>query len=141
MQEIKPETICHIASRARQLNVEGDVLINEEEREGDVEQLIEDVELGRAVHTEHEREPAYLELRSFIDDLSLDEQYELIALAWLGRGDGTKANWDELVELAEERHTKRTGDYLLAMPLLADYLEDALHEFDISCADFEGGHG
>jgi hypothetical protein len=63
-----------------------------------------------------------------------------VALAWLGRGDGTIDDWDELRAEAARAHNKRTAAYLLGMPLLADHLDEALSQFDRSCDDFEMGH-
>jgi hypothetical protein len=62
------------------------------------------------------------------------------ASAWLGRGDGTIDDWDELRAEAARAHNKRTAAYLLGMPLLADHLDEALSQFDRSCDDFEMGH-
>jgi len=65
----------------------------------------------------------------------------LVALAWLGRGeDSNKDDWEDLVRLAYERHNDRTANYLLGMPMLADYLQEALQIFDVSCEDFENEH-
>ena len=54
------------------------------------------------------------------------------AAVWLGRGDGTLADLDELRAEAARAHNKRTASYLLGMPLLSDYLEEALSQFGIS---------
>ncbi len=138
MIEIKPEAVCHIVFRARQMQAADDLLevANEnEEQPLDLDDLDEEA-LERGVHDEHEHDPTYTELKEFIDGLSFDVQYELIALAWLGR-DSAEDEWAELLRLARERRTEHTADYLLAMPLLADYLQDALQVFDISCEDFE----
>lgn len=66
------------------------------------------------------------ELRELIDDLNVDEAAELVALAWIGRGDYDAAEWSEAVEQARQRANKRTSEYLLGMPLLGDYLEEGL---------------
>ncbi|WP_044548255.1 DUF3775 domain-containing protein [Mesorhizobium japonicum] len=66
------------------------------------------------------------ELRELIDDLNVDEAAELIALAWVGRGDYDAAEWVDAVTAARERANKRTAKYLLGMPLLADWLEEGL---------------
>jgi hypothetical protein len=42
-------------------------------------------------------------------------------------------DWDELRAEATRAHNKRTASYLLGMPLLADYLDEALSEFGHSC--------
>lgn len=66
------------------------------------------------------------ELRELINDLNVDEAAELIALAWVGRGDYDASEWADAVTAARERANKRTAKYLLGMPLLADLLEEGL---------------
>jgi hypothetical protein len=66
------------------------------------------------------------ELRELIADLNVDETANLIALMWLGRGDYERAEWSEAVEEARQRDRKKAVDYLLGMPLLAEWLEDGL---------------
>jgi hypothetical protein len=41
---------------------------------------------------------------------------------------------------AARAHNKRTAAYLLGIPLLSDYLEEALSLFDLSCDDVEMSH-
>ena len=66
------------------------------------------------------------ELRELIADLNVDEIAELIALAWIGRGDFEATEWTEAVSAARDRGTRRVADYLLGMPMLGDWLEDGL---------------
>ncbi len=66
------------------------------------------------------------ELRELIDDLNIDEAAELVALAWVGRGDYDAAEWADAVAEARQRGNKRTSSYLLGLPMLADYLEEGL---------------
>ncbi len=73
------------------------------------------------------------EIAAAIFAMSEDEQIDLVALAWLGRGDGSVSDWDELRAEAARAHNKRTASYLLGMPLLADYLDEALSQFGHSC--------
>jgi len=80
------------------------------------------------------------ELKAWIDGLNWDEQCQMVALTWLGRGDFAKEDWDEAVKTAGDRHTEHTAEYLLGMPLLADSLEEGLAQFDLSCEDFDMGH-
>ncbi|MGP1253719.1 MAG: DUF3775 domain-containing protein [Kiloniellales bacterium] len=77
------------------------------------------------------------ELMTFIRNLDEEEQIELVALTWLGRGDYEGDQWSEAVEAASERHNKRTAEYLIGIPLLSDYLEEGLAAFDLSCVDFD----
>lgn len=66
------------------------------------------------------------ELRELIDDLNIDEAAELVALAWVGRGDYDAAEWADAIVEARQRGNKRTSSYLLGMPMLANYLEEGL---------------
>jgi hypothetical protein len=61
------------------------------------------------------------ELSNEIIDLNIDAQVDLVALAWMGRGD-----FDTLEEARVEARSRREGPtarYLLGMPLLGDLLE------------------
>ncbi|QHO75594.1 hypothetical protein ACH79_26120 [Bradyrhizobium sp. CCBAU 051011] len=81
--------------------------------------------------------PVQNELKSIIRGLNEDEQIDLVALAWLGRGDGDLADWDDLRAEAARAHNKRTAEYLLGMPTLGDDLEEALAQFGHSAEEFE----
>lgn len=61
-----------------------------------------------------------------IQGLGPDQQAELVALMWLGRGDGEPENWQDLVADAGDRREIPTEDYLLGHPLVADYWADGL---------------
>lgn len=71
------------------------------------------------------------ELHHIIDDLNDDEAVELVALSWVGRGTYTPNDWREACQTARQERTNSTADYLLATPLLADYLEEGLAAFDM----------
>jgi len=82
---------------------------------------------------------AYKELHEFIDDLNEDQQIDLVALAWVGRGDFGLEDWAEAQQAAADARSGPTSEYLLGMPLLPDYLEDALSDMDRSCEGEELG--
>ncbi|TGV63878.1 DUF3775 domain-containing protein, partial [Mesorhizobium sp. M2D.F.Ca.ET.160.01.1.1] len=48
------------------------------------------------------------ELRELINDLNIEEAAELIAQAWVGRGDYDASEWAETVAAARKRDNKRT---------------------------------
>jgi hypothetical protein len=52
----------------------------------------------------------------------------------LEREDGTMEKWEALRE-----HGGRVAAYLLGQPLVSNYLEDGLKQFDISIEEFENG--
>ncbi|MCB1991069.1 MAG: DUF3775 domain-containing protein, partial [Geminicoccaceae bacterium] len=97
---------------------------------GEVDELEEHVEPEDEAHDDNTED----ELRSLIDDLNDDEQVELVALAWLGRGSYGIEEWAEAQAEARRAHNKRTAQYLLGMPLLADYLDEGLAAFGVSCS-------
>ena len=74
---------------------------------------------------------------SFIRDLNEDEQASLVALAWIGRGSFGPEELEEALATARAERTNRTDEYLLGMPLLPDYLEEALDRLGYSVEDAE----
>lgn len=81
-------------------------------------------------------DPVHAELLLFIRALDLEEQINLVALAWVGRGTYDASEWQQALETARTEHNTRTAEYLLGLPLLGDYLEEGLAAFDLDCADF-----
>jgi hypothetical protein len=68
----------------------------------------------------------YDELMEFVRGLDEDEQVELVALAWVGRGTYDVSEWSAAVTEARRAHNKRTAEYLTSLPKLGDYLEEGL---------------
>lgn len=77
------------------------------------------------------------EFRGFIDGLGTDEQAELVALMWVGRGSYEAEELDEAIATAASEATTPTADYLLGSPHLADHLEAALDALNISATSLE----
>ena len=77
------------------------------------------------------------ELKEFIHDLNDDEKVNLVALAWIGRGSFGPEELDEALATARAERNQRTAEYLLGIPLLPDYLEDALDRLGYSVEDAE----
>lgn len=73
-----------------------------------------------------EGDATYQELAEFIRSLDEEEQVNLVALAWLGRGTYSVAEWDDALAEARRAHNKRTAEYLTSLPKLGDYLEEGL---------------
>jgi hypothetical protein len=76
------------------------------------------------------------EIDSAIGALNDDQKLDLIALAWIGRGDFTFDEWAEARDGAREVGAARTTRYLLGMPTLSDYLQDALSQLGYSLDDY-----
>lgn len=132
MIEMDLNKICFIVVKARQFDAQEDVV------EPDYGSNASDDQF-RQVLEAYADDPTAEELRETVDDLNIDEQCQLVALAWLGRGDYTADDWDDAVATARDAHNEHTAAYLMGMPLLADYLEEGLAAFELSCEDFETG--
>jgi hypothetical protein len=77
------------------------------------------------------------ELRAFIDRLNQDEEAELIALFWIGRGSFDAEDWDEALRTAQAEATTPTADYLLGSPHFADHLESGAEAMGLDIAGEE----
>ena len=124
--EIAADKLSFIVSLAREF----DVKVAPEEP--DPEAGTDDDDIPSHVLEDHDDDPAEAELRTFIDELDEDEQIDLVALVWLGRGDGEASDWESLRAEAAEAHNDRTADYLMGMPILGDYLEEGMNAFGLS---------
>jgi hypothetical protein len=80
-----------------------------------------------------------LELMEFIRSMDEDEQINMVALAWVGRGTYDLTEWREALNEARAQHNKRTAEYLIGLPLLGDYLEEGLAAFGLDCEAFDEG--
>ncbi|WP_040819519.1 DUF3775 domain-containing protein [Litoreibacter arenae] len=85
----------------------------------------------------HEMDRAENELRAFIDGLNEDEQAELVALMWIGRGSFDSGDWDEALMTARQEKITPTEDYLLGIPHLADHLENGAEMMGYDLSDAE----
>ena len=125
---ISPEKVFFVTSKARQTDIEAG--------EPDLMADFADDDAGsgpRARGGDTDRS----QLSGFIRGLNEDEQVELVALMWLGRGDGELDNWRDLRAEAAQVHNRRTASYLIGTPMLADYLEEAMSQFGVAAEDFE----
>lgn len=77
------------------------------------------------------------ELRAFLERLSEEEQVDLVALMWIGRGSFDADEFQEARETAIAEATVPTPDYLIGTPHLSDHLESGLDELGLSAADEE----
>ena len=127
---ISPEKVAAILAKARQFDVK-DVVTDPDSGSN----ASDDAMLS--VLEDHASDPSRTELSAMIRGLNEDEQIDLVALAWLGRGDGDIGDWQEIRREADRAHNRRTAQYLIGMPLLSDYLEEALSQFGPSAEECE----
>jgi hypothetical protein len=129
---ISSDKVCFIIAKAREFDVKDLATVSDEASNPSDDRMVEVLE------DRPDEDAVQQELRSLIDDMSDDEQIDLVTLAWLGRGDAGVEGWQDLRNEAARAHNRRThATYLLAMPLLPTYLQDALSELGLSCDDFE----
>ncbi|WP_343080693.1 DUF3775 domain-containing protein [Ostreiculturibacter nitratireducens] len=128
MLQISPEKVAHVIVRAREL----DAKVASWDSPGDVREADSILESRSGDATE-------AELREFIRDMNEDEQASLVALMWVGRETYAADELEEAIATARAEKTNPTEDYLLGVPLLADYLEDGLDALGISVEDAEDG--
>lgn len=126
MPTINTDKVCFIIVKARELESE------DEGVDADASNPTDD--RFSAVLTEEAFDTVRAEIASFIDAMDVDEQAELVALAWVGRGDYSGQEWDDAVAEARARKEQPVSTYLLGLPLLAALLEGGLDEFGESCA-------
>jgi hypothetical protein len=128
--EIAPEKIAHVIIKAREYDAKVGAWDDSPE-DGDAE------EDPSAILEDFANDPTRAELASFIDRLNYDEQANLVALMWVGRGTYEKEEFEEAVETARSERINATSSYLLGIPLLSDYLEEGLEKLGYSVDDIE----
>ena len=116
---VNPDDVRVLVVKARQINAkEGEALPEDASNDAD-----------DGMHSVLEIDPANdatrQEIASYIHGMNVDEQADLLALALIGRGDY------DVVEFADARAELENIDvpierYLLGMPLLGDYFDEAL---------------
>jgi Protein of unknown function (DUF3775) len=130
MPEINPAKVCFVIEKARELLSEDVGMPPDASNPTDDGERIVLTDANNAFRRE---------LVEFVRDLDVDESAALVALAWIGRGDFEAEDWKSAVTAAGDRHEGPTWKYLLGIPLLPDYLQDALSAFGRSCEDYELG--
>jgi hypothetical protein len=125
--EISPTKVGFIILKAREYGAKVGAWDEGATSDHDAESILEDFS----------DDSTLAELKEFIGDLNEDEQVSLVALAWIGRGSFGPDEIEDAMETARAERNARTADYLLGMPLLSDYLEEALDRLGYSVEDAE----
>jgi len=129
---VAPEKVRFIIVKARQFDAK--------EGESDPKEGSDAIDDGMAdvLEDDPENDAVQQELTAFINGMDVEEQTNLVALAWLGRGTYGIDEWQEALDTAKAEHNKRTAQYLLGLPLLGDYLAEGLEAFGESYDDETG---
>lgn len=126
MLNVNSETVCRLINLAKEFHAQEEVTFPEEPENSSGDWALQ-------VLASHKGDTTFLEFKSIIDDLEPDQQQEVVALLWLGRSDFTDDEWADAVEEARANWTPRTAEYLIAHPLLPDYLLEGLDILGYSC--------
>jgi hypothetical protein len=128
MLQITADKVAHVILRAREVDSKADPWDDH---------LGSDGQSAETISGELHGDATWQELRSFLECLNVDEQASLIALAWIGRGTYATEELHEAISTAKSEHGANAIDYLFSLPLLPDYLEDALEQLGYSVEDTE----
>lgn len=125
MLDVNPEIVYRLSDLARVFHAQEQVVIPEEpdSPSGD---------WPTQILAGHAGDSILEEFREIIADLEPDQQQQVVALLWLGRGDFSLDEWSAAVEEAAENWNENTADYLIAHPLLSDYLSEGLDQHGYS---------
>lgn len=126
MIDVNPETVCFIIDKAREFHAKEAVSFPEAPSSPSDDWAMQ-------VLADHLDDFSYQELRTTIRDLDPDQQICLVALMWLGRGDFVLEEWDDALAEARSAYNTRSAEYLIATPLVADYLEEGLDLHGYTC--------
>lgn len=80
------------------------------------------------------------ELVSAISDLNDDEQRDLVALILLGRGDFALGEWSEAKRAAGDIGRQQIARFVTEIPLVSDFLEEGLSQFNETIDDYLERH-
>ena len=128
---ISTEKVCAFIEAARE--VAGKVASTSGDRtttgdDSKLETIVD--EPGQDIYEGDDRRRQMVE---FVAGLNVEEQTDLLALIWLGRGDYDIAEWDDALEEAEARIAARDPDYMIGDAALPEYLGDGLEAFGRTC--------
>jgi hypothetical protein len=130
MLNIGLETLCFIICKAREFQAKEQVVIPETPQSPSDDWALQ-------VLADHIEDLSLHEVKASVQDLDPEQQAELLALMWLGRGDYSLDEWETAVADAMDQYEEHanTAEYLLAHPMVADDLEEGLIAHGYSCQD------
>jgi len=130
MLKVRLETLCYIIAKARELQAKEQVVFPDS-FSGSAD------DWAMQVLADHMDDLSLQEIKALVEDLSGEQQAELVALMWLGHGDYSLDEWREANADAMARYLDQgsTTEYLLANPMISDDLEEGLIAHGYSCED------
>lgn len=133
MRHLDPSTACAIVLEARAFHAKVEVV-----DPGSGSNPVDDD--ARDVLQDDPGDPVGADLRRLLRELDDDAAAELVALFWIGRGDYAATELDAAMAEARRHDRAATPRYLVAQPLLADFLLEGMLAFGHDCGDAEEAH-
>jgi hypothetical protein len=131
---ISAEKVAFVIEKAREFDAKEGAVDPDSGSNGADDDMIDVLE-------DNGEDPVSRELTGFITALNEDEQIDLVTLMWLGRGDGSVEEWNELRARAVDARSvydhprAETARFLLGEPMLGDLLADGLDELGVDWSD------
>jgi hypothetical protein len=124
---INPDKVCEFIEAGRELAGRVPSTAGDRTTTGDDSPL--------TFMVQREDDPTRQLMAEFVGGLNIEEQEDLLALLYLGRGDFDLDSWDEAVAEARTRIDARDADFMIGDPGLPEYLGAALDAFGKTCPD------
>jgi hypothetical protein len=128
---ISTEKVCAFIEAARELAGKVPSTAGDRTTTGDDSRLVTIEDYPQEEYPQQDERRR--ELVEFVAGLNVEEQTDLLALIWLGRGDYDLDEWDDAVAEAEARIAARDPDYMIGDAALPEYLGGGLEAFGRSC--------
>jgi hypothetical protein len=124
---INPDKVCEFLEAARELAGRVPATTGDRTTSGD------DSPLG--FMEQREDDPTRMQMVEFVAGLNVEEQVDLLALIYLGRGDFGLVEWSDAVSEAGDRIAAGDPDFMIGDRALPLYLAEALEAFGKTCTD------
>lgn len=128
--ELNQQTVCGLILQIRQFDVKSQEPLDDGSNPSDTE--ADDVPYKQTLE-DTPADSIESVLRSELGAMNNEEQREMVALLWIGRGDFDGEEFDVAKKQAAEREDGSTIDYLLNEPLLGDHLANGLAAIGQPC--------
>ena len=126
MLNINTDTVCRLIQLAREFHAQEQVVIPETRGNPSGDWAAQTL-------ASHIDDMSFQEFRSIVNDMEPEQQVQIVALMWIGRGDFETDEWDEVIEQAKDDWTPETAEYLIVHPMICEHLEDGLDMFGYGC--------
>lgn len=124
---INPDKVCQFLSAARELAGRVPATTGDKTTTGDDSPL--------TFMEQRDDDPTRAQMVEFVGGLNVEEQVDLLALIYLGRGDFALVEWNDALEEARDRIAAGDPDFMIGERALPGYLGEALEAFGKTCPD------